>query len=51
MLPDFMQCLLFALVQLVTCYLKSSFYLKQLLFSLSIIFHVKPAWSIWPPIG
>ena len=30
MLPNFMQCLLFALCQLVTSYLKSSFYLKQL---------------------
>ena len=37
MLPNFMQCLLFALRQLVTSYSKLSFYLKQFLFSLSII--------------
>ena len=46
-----MQSLLFALLQLVTSYLKSSFYLKQFLFSLSIISHVKSAWSIRTPIG
>ena len=51
MLPDFMQCLLFALIQFITSYLKSSFYLKQLLFSLSILLHVRSAWSIRPPIG
>ena len=51
MLPDFMQCLLFPLIQFLTRYLKSSFYLKQLLFSLSILLHVRSAWSIWPPIG
>ena len=39
----FMQCLLFALFQLVMSYLDSSFYLKQFLFSLSIISHVKSA--------
>ena len=32
MLPIFMQCLLFALIQLITSYSKSSFYLKQFLF-------------------
>ena len=32
MLPDFMQCLLFALIELLTSYLKSSFCEKQLLF-------------------
>ena len=51
MLPIFMQCLLFALIRLVTSYLKSPFYLKQFLFSLSIISHVKSAWSIRIPIG
>ena len=51
MLPNFVQCLLFALFELVTSYLKSSFYLKQFLFSLSIISHMKSAWSIWIPIG
>ena len=51
MLPDFMQCLLFALIRLITSYSKSSFYLKQLLISLSFISHVKSAWSIWISIG
>ena len=51
MLLNFMQCLLFALLQLVTSYSKSSFCEKQLLFSLSIISHVKSAWSIRIPIG
>ena len=51
MLPIFMQCLLFALIQLVTSYLKSPFYLKQFLFSLIIVSHVKSAWFIWIPIG
>ena len=32
MLLNFMQCLFFALYQLVTSYLKLSFYLKQLIF-------------------
>ena len=51
MLLDFMQSLLFALIQIQMNYFKSSFYLKQLLFSLSICFHVKSAWSNRPPIG
>ena len=51
MVSNFMQCLLFALMQLITSYSKSSFYLKQLLFSLSIISHVKSAWSIRISIG
>ena len=46
-----MQSLLFAFSKLPTNYLKSSFYLKQLLFSLGNPLHVKSAWSICRLIG
>ena len=50
MLLDFMQELTFCINLILHMnYFKSSFYLKQLLFSLSILLHVKPAWSIRPP--
>ena len=51
MLPDFMQTLHFALIQLVKSYLKSPFYQKQFLFSPSISFHVNTSWTIRIPIG
>ena len=50
MLPDFMQSLHFALIQLVRSYSKSYFYQKQFLFSLSILY-MKAAWSIQNLIG